>query len=311
MQKLRLFRFYMLCCVLLAVQHTVSSQDTKIFTSADYDLLGPVKNCLVLTSYGQEEFTFDRDGLLKRAVTRFNDKDYTITDYKYKNGVLSERREEVYRDGLFDEATSMAHFFQHDTLETRKITEQIVNYNKILIDRYEYFFDQHGNMERIVRSSPEGIDETRIERSEQKGETTTAYFLNEVIQTSIRDSEITTSEGSSQRVVLTKNFINGLPDKAKEATYNSDDNLISEVLFEYRKNEKSFVPVSETTYTYDPKGILTSMKNAAGGQVEVKNYIFQFDMRGNWTKQIITPDNAYTTRKITYFPIETPEKNEG
>jgi hypothetical protein len=83
------------------------------------------------------------------------------------------------------------------------------------------------------------------------------------------------------------------------------------VLFEYRKGDKTFTQVSKTTYEYDDKGILAATKVETGGQVEVKNYIFQFDTRGNWTKQIITPDNAYTTRKINYYPAEISENTDG
>ena len=48
------------------------------------------------------------------------------------------------------------------------------------------------------------------------------------------------------------------------------------------------------TSTQKPKGIIK------------KEYIYQYDMadNGNWIKQIVIPDNTYTTRKITYY---TPE----
>jgi hypothetical protein len=302
--------FLILLCIGFIVP-SLWSQEIKIFTTADYKLQGHVKNCLVLTNYGQEEFVFNKAGLLTKAVTRFNEKDYTITYYKYIEDMLIERRDEVYRDGRFEEATSMAHFFERDTLTNHRITEQIVNYNKEFVDRYEYFFDANGNMERIVRSSPEGVDETHIERDEQKGDTTTSYFLNEVLKTSIRESESTAEDGSLRQAVLTKDYIDGLPDMAKEVIYNAKGDLLSEVLFEYRKGDKTFTQVSKTTYEYDDKGILAATKVETGGQVEVKNYIFQLDTRGNWTKQIITPDNAYTTRKINYYPAEISENTDG
>lgn len=290
----------------------VYAQETKIFTTTDYDLLGNVKSCLVLTNYGKEEFEFRQDGKLRRAETRFNDKDYSITYYKYKNDFLTERRDEVYRDGTFEANTSMAHFFERDTVSGDKIIEQIVNYHKDFVDRYEYYYDQGGRLIRIVRSSPEGVDETLIEYSEQKGETTTTYFLNEVLLKSVRESVRTSNDGSEQRVVLTKEYIKGAPDKALEAVYNAKGKVVSEVYFEYRNAEKTFVPGKKITFEYGEKGMLKSVfTEEAGGYTEKKDYLFQFDNRGNWIKQIITPDNAYTTRRIEYFPEPTAGTQEN
>lgn len=288
----------------------VYGQETKVFTTADYDLEGNVKSCLVLTNYGKEEFEFRQDGKLSKAVTRFNDKDYSITYYKYKNDFLTERRDEVYRDGTFEASTSMAHFFERDTVSGKKIIEQILNYHKDFVDRYEYYYDQAGRLIRIVRSSTEGMDETRIEYSEQKGELTTSYFLNEVLLKSIRESVRTSKENMEQQVVLTKEYIKGLPDKAREVVYNPNNKVQTEVYFEYSKAEKTFVPSKNITYEYGDKGMLKSVTIREGSKTETRNYLFQFDGRGNWIKQIITPDNAFTTRRIEYYP-ESATPPEG
>jgi len=299
------FGFLLLYC------STLEAQETKIFTTEDYDLQGPVKNCQVLTNYGREEFDFNREGKLTKAVTRYNDQDYSITYYKYRDGFLSERRDEVYRDGKFDENSSMAHFFEPDTLNGKRIKEQIVSYNKEYIDRYEYSYDEEGRLVRMVRSSPEGVDETRIEYSEQKGEATTSYFLNEVLLKTIRTSAATAKDGSPQRDELTKEFIDGAPDKASEMIYNAAGKPVSEVQFEYSKTEKSFVPVSKITFEYNEDGMLSQMQTQAGGQTETRKYIYQFDNNGNWIKQIITPDNSYITRKISYYQPESAEQESN
>jgi len=281
--------------------NTAHAQDIKLFTTKDYDLQGPVKNCLVLTNYGREEFEFNRKGFLTKSVTRFNDKDYSITYYKYTNGNLTERRDEVYRDGNFDENSSMAHFFTIDTLEGTKINEEIVSYNKDLIDQYEYIYDEEGRLKRIMRSSPEGVDETRIEYSQEKGEATTSYFLNEVLLKTVRTSVKKAKDGSEHRVELTKEFIKGVPDKATEMVYNAVDDKLTEVDYDYSETEKSFVATTKIIYEYGEKGILSKVKTQTGGQTEIRNYIFQFDDAGNWIKQIITPENSYTTRRISYY----------
>ncbi len=49
--------------------------------------------------------------------------------------------------------------------------------------------------------------------------------------------------------------------------------------------------------------MLTALKTKTGKLERIKNYIYQYDNgeKGNWIKQIITPDNSYITRKITYY----------
>lgn len=277
------------------------AQEIQRFTASDFDLKGPVQSCLVLTDYGREEFEFNKDGLLTKSVTRYNDRDYNVTYYRYTNGELSERRDEVYRDGVFDESTSIAHFYERDTLPAVKVTEQIVNYNKEFLDRYDYFFDTGGQLIRMVRTGTDGVDETRVEYSEYQGEHTTSYFLNEVLLKSVRESERSGKDGKTQRLVLTKEYINGVPDEALEMVYSTEGNLISEIHFEYSKEEKSFSPVKKITYQYAENGMRTLAKTEASGQVRTENYIYQFDTRGNWIKRINTPENTYTTRRIKYF----------
>lgn len=286
----------------------MSAQETKLYTTSDYDLVGNVKSCLVLTDYGSEAFEFNQEGLLTKSVTRYNDRDYNVTYYKYSNGYLSERRDEVYRDGSFDQNSSLAHFFKRDTLAGNSISEQIVSYSKEFIDSYEYFFDEENRLIRTVRSGTDGVDETRIEYSEYKGETTTSYFLNEVLLKTIRESVRKGKDGKPQRIVLSKEFIKGTPDEALEAVYSDQGNLISETYFTYDEKEKSFVETKKVNYLYGDQGMRSKVNTLEGGQVRTESYLYQFDTAGNWIKQIITPANAYTTRKITYY---LPEKKEA
>ncbi len=299
-----------LCGALLGSQKS-SAQEIKIFTTRDFDLLGKVKSCLVLTDYGKEEFEFNRDGLLTKSVTRYNDNDYSITYYKYRDGHMAERRDEVYRDGAFDANSSIAHFFNLDTVPGKRITEQIVTYNKEFLDRYEYYFDEDNKLVRILRSSNEGIDETRVDYSTHKGEFTTTYFLNEVLQKTVRESFIPAQGGGDKRILLTKEYINGVPDKALEQTFDAGGNLVTEQRFEYSQKEKSFVPVSRISYEYGDNQQLSNVSTTSNGQKRSKNYIFQYDPKGNWIKQIITPENAYTTRKIEYYLPDKVEDRGG
>lgn len=302
-------RFPVFICFLLlaASQGFLFSQEAKVFTTHDFDLIGKVKSCLVLTDYGREEFDFNKDGMLTKSVTRYNDQNYSITYYKYDKGFLSERRDEVYRDGSFDENSSIAHFFDRDTTKGTKITEQIVSYNKEFIDSYEYFFDKDNRLIKTIRSGTDGVDETKVDYSHYKGETTISYFLNEVLQKTIRESDRKGKDGKIQRTLLTKEYINGNPDQALEALYNSEGELVSETYFKYVEKEKSLVPSKKVSYQYGEHGMHSAIKTQEGEQNNTDTFIYQFDTTGNWIKQIITPANSYTTRKIAYFAKEKAE----
>lgn len=287
------------------------AQETKVFTTEDFDLIGKVKSCLVLTDYGREEFDFNKEGMLTKSVTRYSDKDYSITYYKFKDGFLAERRDEVYRDGNFDENSSIAHFFERDSTSGITVTEQIVSYSKEFIDSYKYFFDEDSRLVKTIRSGTDGVDETRVEYSQYKGETTITYFLNEVLQKTIRESEQKGKDGKAQRILLTKEFINGAPDEAMEAIYNNENQLVSETFFEYDEKEKSFVPSKKIGYQYGEHGVHSAIKTQEGLQNSTDSFIYQFDTTGNWIKQIVTPSNSYTTRKISYYQAEKAEADKS
>ncbi|MEK6154265.1 hypothetical protein WIW50_13420 [Flavobacteriaceae bacterium 3-367] len=292
--------------------NTLVSQELKVFTLNDFDLRGKVKSCLVITDYGKEEFDFDENGFLTKLVTRYNDSDHDITYYIYDNGHLIEKRLENYRDGVFEKSTSIANFYEIDTTGGKKVTEKIYSYNKDFLDQYEYEFDADDQLIRVGRSNNDGIDETLISYTTYKGETTKTYFLNEVIQKSIRSSNKPIKGGGTQRILLTKEFFEGLPTKAVEQRFDSEDKLMREEHFEYDTKEKSFVPKSLVNYRYDQRGMLSKVTTKTGPMETVKEYIYQFDNEegGNWIKQIITPENAYTTRRIAYYPPEEAEKKE-
>ncbi len=282
------------------------SQEPKIFSRADFDLKGRVKSCLVITDYGKEEFEFNEEGLLTKSVTRFNEKDYDVTYYKYQEGELIERRNENYRDGLFDKYTSIAHLYEIDTLENRKVVERILSYNQEFLDQYEYVYDEENRLVQINRSNNEGLDETKIEYTTYKNENTESTYLNGSLLKSIRTS-VKKKNGVDHELVLTKDYIQGIPSKAVEALYDKDGKLISEQEFQYDETKKSFQPSTRINYSYDENGLLSIIDRNSESLEEHKEYIYQFDGRaeGNWIKQIITPENSYTTRKITYFePLE-------
>lgn len=284
-------------------------QEIRIFTLEDFDLKDSVKTCLVSTKYGKEEYDFNRKGLLTKSVTRYNEADYDVVYYKYRDSLLVEKRSETYRDNKFDPSTSIAHFFELDTTENKKITEKIISYDKEFLDQYVYTYDDKGDLTKMVRINNEGTDETLVEYKKYKGEYTITYLLNEVPLKSIRTS-YQKKNGENQKIVLTKEFLKGEGNKAYEEVFNEKGLLLARQEFEYDAAAKKFVPTIRTSYAYDDKGMLVEEVTRGDNLLDKKEYIYQYDKEegGNWVKQIITPENAYVTRKITYYKQEKKEK---
>ncbi len=282
--------------------NSTHAQELKIFTLNDFDLKGNVKSCIVITNYGKEEFEFNEDGLLTKSVTRFSDTDYEKTYYKYVKGELSEKRLENYRDGKFDKSTSIANIYTLDTTAGKQVTEKIISYTKEFIDQYEYLYDEEGNLKQIKRANNSGIDNTKLVYTNYKGESTTSYFLNEILQKSVR----TSIKQPNFKVVLTKEFMDGQPVKALEHIYNDKEQIISEIHFVYNKELEEFKPSKNIRYEYNEMEMLSGViTQSEAGEDIIKNYVYQYDNgnKGNWIKKIITPDNTYTTRKITYYTL--------
>tara|TARA_R110002049_G_scaffold115795_2_gene267923 strand:- start:11884 stop:12831 length:948 start_codon:yes stop_codon:yes gene_type:complete len=306
-----------LCCTCIvlgsAFLSNLLAQEIKVFTVQDFDLKGPVKSCLVATDYGKEEYDFNEEGYLTKAVTRYSDTDYDITLYKLNGGDLLEKRVENYRDGIFVKNTSIANFYELDTTDGKKITEKIISYNKEFLDQYEYSYGEDGRISTIKRTNDSGIDETAVKYEVYKGEITETYYLNDIIYKSIRTSKVKGKDNLALKLILTKEFLDGQPQKALEQTYNGNNKLVSEKKFSYDLIQKTFTPTESANYTYNPQGMLTSLKTTNGKSVNIQDYIYQYDSHesGNWIKQIITPDNTYKTRKIKYYQKEASKEDKS
>ncbi len=279
-------------------------QKAEIFTLDDFDLTGSVKSCLVTTDYGTEEFNFNENGLLTKLVTRYNDSNYDITYYKFVNEKVSEKRIENYRDGVFDKNTSIATIYVADsTRGEKKIIEKIVSYADEFLDQYEYTYDDQGKLLGIVRNNDQGIENTIIDYSYFNGETTSTYISNGEIKKSIRISQQKTKKNEITSIELTKEYLEGMPNRAVEKVFNVKGKLLKENSFAYDSILESFVPTVLKTYLYNDLGMVSEIKTKIDELEVVKKFIYQFDNgeKGNWIKQIITPDNTYRTRKIKYY----------
>lgn len=286
------------------------SQEPRIFKVEDFDLQGNVKSCLVVTNYGKEEYDFDAEGRLTKSVTRFSDTDYDVTRYKFEKEELIERRMENYRDGKFEPSTSFGSFYEIEQLEPRIVIEKIFSYDKEFLDSYRYTYDSQDKLIKIVHSGNEGEDETEIEYSGKGENVEQTFSINGVVQKTVKVSY--GADGKS-RTELNVQYLDGIRTAAIEKVFNAELKLVSETKSNFDKKTKKFVPQEIKNYFYDEKGMLNKLVTKEGDVERVQEYIYQYDNEetGNWVKEIITPDNLYTTRRIKYYPTEEVVKQGG
>jgi len=289
------------------------AQELKLFTVNDFELNGNVKKCTVITDYGKEVFEFNEQGFLVKSTTAYNDVDQDITTYKYNNGFLLEKRMESYKDNILDKASSMANFYEIDTTKQKIIKEQIISYDKEFVEQQEFIFGEEDRIFKITTSHENAVDETRIEYTTFKNEVTKSVFVNGIIEKSVRTSSKKSKLKGEQKIVLTKEFLDGEPNKAIEQRFDLNDNLVYEELFLTDITTGGFTSEEIHLFEYNDDGVLQKEVIKKGNSIAEKEFIFQFDdnLDKNWVKKIVTPDNTYTTRIIEYYPsLEVEEQPE-
>ena len=287
----------------------LKAQEPETFILKDFQLRGPVKLCVVKANYGEERFEFDREGRLLKSLTRYDEADYDITYYRYRDGELVERRDEVYRDRQFDEQTSIAHFYTRDSLAPQ-LVERIVSYDRELQEQIAYHYNAEGRLTKWIRTRDEGVDETRVEYSRYKNESTATYRANGETLRSVR---ISASPGTGgMETELVKEYAAGVPRTALETTRDASGRTVRETEFEWDATKETFRPVLRREFTYDPAGftsriVETPLSDEAGApEIRTREYIYQMDGKepGNWIRQVITPENSIAVRQILYFEAE-------
>ena len=301
----------LLCfCLFIVLVSKLSAQEIEIFKVSDFDLRGNVKTCLVITDYGKEEYHFDQQGRLTKSVTIFSDSDYETTHYKYKNGLISERRIENYLNDTFDSATSLANFYTLDTVPERMVTEKIISYDKELLEQNKYYYDDSDRIIRMVRVGTDGTDEITFEYEDtEEGELMTQK-LNGVIAKTVETTYGKIDQDSlRQRTLETKNYLNGELTTRNRRVIGPQEKLLFISSSIYDSSTEKWISQEEINYEYTEEGVLSKSKEKNRGLLSTKEYIYQFDgsEAKNWVKEIITPNNTYKTRRITYYKKEKPQ----
>lgn len=286
----------------------ICAQGIQIFKVEDFDLKGNVASCMVTTGYGKEFFKFDEKGRLVKSVTQYNDSDRDITYYTYHLKDLVEKRMESYKDDVLDTATSVVNFYTIDSIGPKKVFEKIISYDKQLIEQQEYEYDTDGKLVKITTSNAEGVDETIIGCKDYKNEVACSYTTNGIIEKSVVTSERKMGK-QVFKVVILKDYIDGKSNRGMEEVYDPNGKMVSRELFIYNVGGKRFDSDKKHIYSYDREGTLMKQTVTTQNSEAVQEYIYQFDGNPakNWVKQIITPANTYTARKIKYHP----DKNMG
>ena len=307
MQEVKLPLTLILILIIRTGTAPVWAQGAEIFTVSDFDLKGPVKSCVVITGYGQEEFNFDTEGRLTKTRTSHSKTDYDITYYKYAGDALIERRDEVYRDNTFDRASSMAHIYSLDTLGTRKLTESIISYARVNMEQFEFYYDDAGLVTRIVRTDNSGVDETRIERDTSNNMATETHILNDQqVKAVLRSLDQTPTFKE-----VTLSMFRGEAQTKLEIEVDSSGRMVREIEWSLPRRNANADPLKtnfkerlEKEFVYDDRGLLLKTITRRGRAVSEQGFVHQLDGTEfeNWIKQIVTPQNTYITRKIMYHP---------
>ena len=286
------------------------AQGIEIFEVEDFDLRGNVESCFVITDYGKEEYYFDETGRLTKAVTRYNDSDYETTYYKYVNQELIEKRVENYQDNRFDRATSLANFYTIDSTSNRKVTEKIISYEKELLEQNVYSYDEDGKLVLIKYTNTDGTDENTITYEDGDLGQVVTQKVNDVLLKTVLKSKLKSEKDSLLENVVTEKYFKGELNTKTEEIFNGANKLLSSKSYLYDSPTEKWISQGEYYNTYDEKGLLLSTKTKERFGFSTKEYIYQFDgtAANNWVKEIITPANAYKTRKITYYKVPSSEE---
>lgn len=298
--------------ILFPGSEMVRGQGIERFTLDDFDLRGPVEKCVVITAYGKEEYSFNREGLLTRVLTRYNEQDLDITHYRYRDNLLSEKRDEVYRDGKFDTSTSLAHFYSRDTLGENDslpsyvLRERILSYDQQINELNEFYYNEDGRLTRRVHSTAEGIDDL-TQTYESSGDTLIGrVYQNDVLTQLLKEYAVIRDSADTLKYKENTKYISGEPETRDLKILDPAGKVLEQQQWIFDPAMNKFRSEKRTQYTYNEEGVLKEEVSSIAKRKEKKEYIYQFDngKGGNWVKQIILPENAYTTRKITYYKKE-------
>jgi hypothetical protein len=182
--------------------------------------------------------------------------------------------------------------------------KQAVNYDPYYnpLGIFDYSYTENGHISEIKQTNEEGyMVETELFSYDDQGNLTEQTLYNN------NGKEIADTEflyNSKKRVISYRTFAN--EDSLIvyfEANY-QNDTLLTDAIIEYYADNK---PIGTIEYTYDPLGnIIKTVETDLTGKkkAETKIYVYEWDLWGNWTKQLIKKEDdieVAASRSISYF----------
>lgn len=277
------------------------------------DLKGPVKSQVLtvmestglpdLRDVGQESYILEEK--YTQQQVRWVANIYTLKNVLVAKAELLQDRngfatEEVYSDLNGDMLNRITYEYTPN-MNWKRTVNYDAYYNPLGI--YYYYYSPEGYLSEIRETNEEGINRSRVifvyddrgNLTEQinydgKGQQTenTEFLYN------IKNKPI------SYRTLVGEDSIKVYT----EANY-QNDTLLTDITMELYDQNKV---VSTIKYEYDPLGnILKTTETDLTGKKpeEVKEYIYEWDLHGNWTKQMIKKNGdvqVAASRIITYYP---------
>lgn len=302
-----LFLFFVNSCNLL------NSQDLNLITLKDYNLKGKVQHCIVSADYGNEEFYFDRDGILTKSITRYGEEDYTITAYAIQDKTLIQKNIEVYNNGELDKSVSLAHAYEIRINSHGKIiTERIVNFKNEVFDTYKYVYDKDNRLIKITRNNDKGISETDIVyETDDKGKIVKEVHLAGVDTIKVIKKltpKIDHHEGAYEK--LETMYANNQPDMAHLRFIDSTGKVMfEEKLQAGNKNPYRYYSNTKKTYVYNKNGDIIEEREYRKGTL-LKKFIYEYEYEDfgkdtskpvNWIRKTEKNSKNSITREIEYF----------
>jgi len=302
-----LFLFFVNQCNLL------NSQELNLITLKDYNLKGKVQHCIVSADYGNEEFYFNQDRVLTKAITRYGEEDYSVTVYAIKDKTLIQKNIEVYNDGELDKSVSLAHAYEiRINSQGKTITERIVNFKNELFDTYKYIYDKDNRLIKIIRNNDKGISETDIVyETGDKGKIVKEVHLAgaDTLKVIKRlTPKIDHKEGAYEELIAI--YANNQPDMAHLRFIDSTGKVIfEEKLQAGNKNPYRYYSKTKKKYVYNENGdVIEEREYQKKTLVKKSIYEYEYEDFGkdtskpvNWIRKTEKNSKNSITREIEYF----------
>ena len=303
--------WWTLCYLILFMTFGYGQKNFFTLTTADYDLVGPVKSCELFTKFGSILLEFNPEGTLTNAKTSYGEKEYENISFHFVNDTLSQKNIEYFVGDSLDYTKTYYHTFNYKPLDSvQELIEYVYYFDGDLMSYYTTVLDSLQREVGIRIGGPESIANSTEIVYEERVDSLMVYKVisNDTTEQKIKvykEDELTLEK------FITEEITSNEFGEKKQKFFGSDGTLKSEMLF-YLVEEENYELEEQSDYYYID-GVLDYIeKTDSQGNKSKISYSFQFDGHDppNWVKKIELPLLDYTTRVITYYSDNQELTNE-